>query len=126
MQLWNSGTQPTMLLTLIMTFCWCVHVKRSVLQDVSYILQVKLERNTSITPAIWNEDPALPVDEETVSTIGYGTTNSLTGEVSDVLLEVQLPVVNQEVCQDSLLGFSGKDGFLISLATSDDKQLRTG
>ena len=68
------------------------------MQEVSYILQVKLERNTSITPAIWNEDPALPVDEETVSTIGYGTTNIVTGEVSDVLLEAQLQMINQEGC----------------------------
>ena len=76
------------------------------MQDVSYILQVKLERNTSITPAIWNEDPALPVDEETVSTIGYGTTNILTGDVSDVLLEVQLAMANQEVCQDKYIAFN--------------------
>ena len=91
-----------------------------------YILQVKLERNTFVTPAIWNEDSAVPLDEEMVSTIGYGVTNVSLDAISDVLLEVQLPVVKQEVCQDSLLGFSGKDGFLISLATSDDKQLRTG
>ena len=69
------------------------------------------------------------MDEETVSTIGYGTTNIVTGEVSDVLLEAQLPVVNQEVCSDTYFefaGLNGKDGYPISLATSDDKQLRTG
>ena len=94
-----------------------------------YILQVKLERNTSVTPAIWNEDSSVPVDEEIVSTIGYGTIDISTIEFSNVLLEVLLPVVNQEVCSDTYFesdGLNGKDGYLISLATSDNKQLRTG
>ena len=75
-----------------------------------YILQVKLERSTSVTPAIWNENSAVPVDEEIVSTIGYGTIDILTLEVSDVLLEVLLPVVNQEVCSDTFFEFAGLNG----------------
>ena len=62
----------------------------------------------------------MPVDEETVSTIGYGITNVLTGEISDFLLEVQLAMVNQEVCQEKFVAFNnpalfGKHGYLFSL-----------
>ena len=60
------------------------------------------------------------MDKEIVSTIGYGTTFVLTGEVSDFLLEVRLPMVNQEVCQDIFIDFGapflyGKHWYPLSL-----------
>ena len=82
--------------------------------------QIKLERKPIATSlATWNEDPAVPVDGETVSLIGYGITDTVTGDVSNVLLEVQLPMINQEVCKDIFLGLNkpalfGRHNFLIS------------
>ena len=90
----------------LMLWIQSVAFRNSAIQPTTYndfdadydFLQVELERNTSVTPSIWNEDSAVPVDEETVSTIGYGTIDILTFEIYDVLLEAQLQMINQEGC----------------------------
>ena len=58
---------------------------------------VKLSRPTTVTPAMWNNDQARPVDNEELITIGFGHT-SQSGSTSNVLLEVKLNVTNFETC----------------------------
>jgi trypsin len=63
---------------------------------------IKIEEDLSgvIVPE-WNDDPSLPVDEETCVSFGFGATD-LFGSGTDVLLEVQLAIFNQAQCDVEL------------------------
>lgn len=62
---------------------------------------VKLEEGTSNVPySDWNTDSTTPSDGDSVTVIGFGTTEE-GGGVSNVLLETELTVVDFETCIDA-------------------------
>ena len=58
---------------------------------------VKLSRSSTVTPAPWNVNPAQPLDNEELVTIGYGTI-SQDGPLSAKLLEVKVNVTKFATC----------------------------
>jgi trypsin len=70
------------------------------------IMLVKLAEPSAVTPAVLNFDSNLPLDGQTVTPIGFGTTSE-GGVSSDVLRKVDVNVVNFDTCD----AFYGGDIF---------------
>lgn len=68
-------------------------------------LLIKIDGDVSSSIAVpnWNVNPAVPADDETCLTMGFGLTEDFVE--SDDLLHVQLPVVNQDDCNIEYSGF---------------------
>ena len=63
------------------------------------ILVLRLSRPvTSLTPLAWNADPALPVDGDVLTVMGFGLTE-YAGPRADELLQVEVPAVEQSMCE---------------------------
>jgi secreted trypsin-like serine protease len=58
---------------------------------------VKLSRSSTVTPAPWNSNPAQPIDNEELITIGYGYVTQ-NGPLSDELREVKVNATNFATC----------------------------
>lgn len=66
------------------------------------IMLIQLDRAVeNVTPAKWNADPSQPVENEVVATMGYGDTHPRRGQPSNILLQVQIPVVSTDECNDA-------------------------
>jgi Trypsin len=60
-----------------------------------------VEDMSGITPAVFNADAAVPVDGATCFAIGYGWTEPGNPSLSDVLLQVQVPIISNGQCAES-------------------------
>jgi Trypsin len=56
------------------------------------------EDMSAIAPAVVNADDAVPVDGATCVAIGYGWTTRDNPSLSDVLLQVQVPIISNDQC----------------------------
>lgn len=83
------------------------------------IALIKLETNSAVTPATWNSDPSVPVDDDPVTVCGFGTT-SFGGEPSDALLKVTVNAVNSDVCVAQYSGEVAPDVMLCAAASGKD------
>jgi secreted trypsin-like serine protease len=82
------------------------------------IVLIKLSRPSTAPVVKWNDNPAVPGNNQTVTTIGFGTLSS-GGVLSSTLKEVNVPIVSPEACtrayddldKDTMIcaGSTGKD-----------------
>jgi trypsin len=79
-----------------------VHPDYQSINDLDHdFMLIKIEEDLSgVVVPEWNDDPSVPVDEATCVSFGFGATEF--GSGSDVLLQVQLPIVNQAQCEVEL------------------------
>lgn len=66
------------------------------------IMLLRLDAQTGITPAGWNDDEDLPAVGETVIAVGYGGTTTDGGSPSSTLLKVDVPVVSIGDCNSEM------------------------
>jgi trypsin len=77
-----------------------VHPNYNIITKVNDIMLVKLFKSSNLAPVLYTETVSVPATASNVTVIGFGATK-FGGSLSSTLLEVTVPVVDHNTCENS-------------------------
>lgn len=95
------------------------HPSYSLNTDAYDLMLIKLSKPSKSPLVNWNTDDAVPAGSDAVKVIGFGTTQE-NGDVSQVLLEVNVNVVDFATCNSNYGGDIVDDAMLCAAARGKD------
>lgn len=76
------------------------------------MFKIQAVTNSNLIPVVLNEDSKIPEDDQLLTVVGFGMTSMddlSYGEMSEVLMEGQVPAMSAEQCDALLQEFAGVD-----------------